>query len=153
LLLGFAHLHHNLELICLQSIAIMDRQAPAGKQVYESDIAQYWFDNNGILISVSKSPRRTVENITSNAKMIKEITNNKPVPLLVYLVKSPVPDKQTRELVNKELPKLYSAMAMVADSALAKLIMNVLFKLKPAPIPMRSFSDYQQAKEWLKHYL
>lgn len=131
----------------------MEIQPPAGKEVFESEIAKYWFDEDGMLVSLSKNPQRTVENITANAKMIKQLTNNKLVPLLVYVTKSPIPDKQTRDLVNKELPNLYSAMAMVSKSGVAKLIMNVLFKLKPAPIPMRSFSDDKEAKEWLMQYL
>jgi hypothetical protein len=31
--------------------------------------------------------------------------------------------------------------------------MNILFALKPPAIPMKSFSDEQEAKEWLKQYL
>jgi hypothetical protein len=122
---------------------------PTDKQSWEGEIATYWFDN-GILISLSKSPRRTVANITGNVALVKQITGNKPVPLLIYLSDSPVPDKETREFSKTQLPVIYSAMAMVSKPGLSKFIMNILFRLSKPPIPMKSFTDDQAAKEWLQ---
>lgn len=125
---------------------------PPGKQVFEGEIATYWLDD-GILVSLSKSPKRTVANIKANIKLVREITGNKKVPLLIYLSKSPVPDNETRKFVNEQLPGVYSAMAMVSKNRLAKFIMNFLFRLNAPPIPMRNFTDAGEAKEWLKQYL
>ena len=125
---------------------------PTDRQIFEGEIATYWFDD-GILVSLSKSPQRTVENITNNVALVKSITNNKPVPLLIYLSNSPVPDKATRKFSTEQLPVIYSAMAMVSKPGLAKFIMNILFRLKPPPIPMKSFTDDKAAKEWLRNYL
>jgi len=111
---------------------------PTDRQVYEGEIASYWFDE-GILVSLSKSPKRTVANITANVALVKKISNNKRVPLLIYLSNSPVPDKETRKFVSEQLPIIYSAMAMVSKPGLAKFIMNILFMLKPPQIPMKSF--------------
>ena len=125
---------------------------PTDRQIFEGEIATYWFDE-GILVSLSKSPKRTVENITNNVALVKSITNNKRVPLLIYLSNSPVPDKETRKFAAEQLPVVYSAMAMVSKPGLAKFIMNILFMLKPPPIPMKSFTDDKTAKEWLRNYL
>ena len=125
---------------------------PTDKRIWEGEIADYWFEE-GILISLSKSPRRTVENISGNVALVKSITNNKPVPLLIYLSNSPVPDKETRKFATEQLPLIYSAMAMVSKPGLSKFIMNILFALKPPPIPIKSFTDDKAAKEWLKQYL
>jgi hypothetical protein len=124
---------------------------PTDRLVYEGEIATYWFDD-GILVSLSKSPKRTVANISGNVALVKEITGNKKVPLLIYLSNSPVPDKATRQFSTTQLPVIYSAMAMVSKPGLSKLIMNMLFRLKPPPIPMKSFTDDKEAKEWLKQY-
>lgn len=35
---------------------------PTDRQTFEGEIATYWMDD-GILVSLSKSPKRTVENI------------------------------------------------------------------------------------------
>src|SRR6185369_103870 len=125
---------------------------PANTQIYKGEIADYWFDE-GILISLSKSVKRTVENISGNVALVKQITGNKPVPLLIYLSNSPVPDKETRKFSTEQLPNVYTAMAMVSKPGLSKFIMNLLFSLKKPPIPMKSFSNDVEAKEWLKQYL
>ena len=69
---------------------------PTDRPVFDGDIATYWLEDDGILISRSKSIKRTVANITANVALVKQITNNTPVPLLIYLSNSPVPDKETR---------------------------------------------------------
>ena len=126
-------------------------QVPTDRQTFEGEIATYWFDE-GILVALSKSPRRTVANITGNVALVKQITGNKRVPLLIYLSDSPVPDKETRQFSTTQLPVIYSAMAIVSKPGLAKFIMNILFRLKPPPIPMQSFTDDKAAKEWLLQY-
>jgi hypothetical protein len=125
---------------------------PADRQIFEGEIATYWFDD-GILVSLSKSVRRTVANISGNVALVKQLTDNKPVPLLIYLTNSPVPDQETRKFSTEQLPVIYSAMAMVSKPGLAKFIMNILFKLKTPPIPMKSFTDEQEAKQWLKQFI
>jgi len=120
-------------------------------QIFKGEIADYWFEN-GILISLSKSIKRTVENIAGNVELVKQITGNKPVPVLIYLSASPVPDKAARKFSTEQLPVIYSAMAMVSKPGLSKFIMNILFSLKAPPIPMKSFTDDKEAKKWLKRY-
>lgn len=125
---------------------------PDNKKIYEGEIASYWFDD-GILVSLSKSPKRTIENISANVALVKEITRNQRVPLLIYLSDSPVPDKETREFSTTQLPVIYSAMAMVSRPGLSKFIMNILFALRPPPIPMKSFTSDAVAKEWLRQFV
>jgi hypothetical protein len=124
---------------------------PTDRPVYEGEIATYWFDD-GILVSLSKSPRRTVANITANVALVKQITNHTRVPLLIYLSNSPVPDKETRKFSTTQLPVIYSAMAMVSKPGLSQFIMKILFQLKPPPIPMKTFTDDSEAVTWLKQY-
>jgi hypothetical protein len=126
---------------------------PHNVRVFESEIATYWFDHYGILVSVSKTPKRTIENITNNIALVKQITGNRIVPLLIYLSNSPVPDKQTRKFASEVLPSLYSAMAMVTHSNLGKFIMNILFRFNTPPIPMKTFANDKEAKQWLKQFL
>ncbi len=125
--------------------------APANTPTFESDIAKYWFED-GILISDSKSVLRTVDNISNNALLVKKITNNTPALLLIYLADSPIPDKATRQLSTEVLPTIYKAMAMVSKPGLSQFIMKILFKLKQPPIPMKNFSNTEEAKAWLKQF-
>lgn len=122
-------------------------------EIFESEIGTYWLDDDGILISKSKNTRRTLANMRENIAMIKRITGDKPACLIVHLTYSPKPDKPTLEYVRGEMPKVYKAMAMVSTSGVAKLIMFVLFKLKPPPIPMKTFSTEDDARKWIRRYL
>jgi hypothetical protein len=125
---------------------------PQGAEVTKGAIADYWI-NDGILVALSKSIRRTVPLIRENATLVKAITGNKKMPLLIYLSNSPVPDKATRRLSTEMLPEIYSAMAMVSEPGLSFFIMKILFALKPPPIPMKSFTNDKDAKEWLKQFV
>ena len=125
---------------------------PKDKTIYQGEIADYYFED-GIMVSYSKNPKRTIENIKGNIALVKSITGNKIVPLLIYLSNSPVPDKETRKYVSEVLPEVYTAMAMVTKGGLGKFIMNILYALKPPPIPMKSFTDEKEAREWLKQYV
>ena len=125
---------------------------PDNIKLIQGTIADYYLDNDGILYAYSKNILRTVENISANIELVKQITGGKKVPLLIYLVNSPIPDKATRKFSIEQLPNVYTAMAMISKPGLAKFIMNLLFKVKIPPIPMQPFSDDLAAKEWLKHY-
>ena len=125
---------------------------PSNREIFEGEIASYWFED-GILVSLSKSPQRTVENIRGNVELVKKITNNNPVPLLIYLSNSPVPDKATRKFSTEQIPVIYTAMAMVSRPGLARFIINILFALKAPPIPMKSFTNDNEAKVWLKQFI
>jgi hypothetical protein len=122
-------------------------------KLVEGEIADYLLTDDGILISYSKNILRTVENISANVALVKKITGNKKVPLLIYLKNSPVPDKATRKFSTEQLPQIYTAMAMVSKPGLAQLIMKMLFKFQNPPIPIKSFTDEEKAMEWLKRFL
>ncbi len=122
-------------------------------ELIAGEIADYLLTDTGILVAYSKSILRTVENIGANVALVKEITNNKKVPLLIYLKNSPIPDKATRKFSTEQLPAIYTAMAMVSKPGLAQFIMKLLFKFQNPPIPMKSFTDDEKAMEWLKRFL
>jgi hypothetical protein len=118
-------------------------------QLIEGEIANYRLDESGILYSYSKSVLRTVPLMERNKELVKSITGDKPVPLLIFLKNSPMPDKATRDYSKSILPEIYSAMAMVSKPGLSALIMKLLFAFQKPPIPMKSFTDEETAKAWL----
>jgi hypothetical protein len=125
---------------------------PADQPVWDGEIATYWFEGD-VLVSRSKAVRRTVENLNANSVLINEITAGQPVPLLIYLTSSPMPDKAARKLSGELLPKNYSAMAMVSPPGLGGFIMKLLFGLRKPPIPMKVFDEGRDAKAWLLQYV
>lgn len=122
-------------------------------ELINGEIADYHYGDDGILYAYSKSTLRTVKTISDNIALVKRITGNRTVPLLIYLSDSPVPDKETRRFSTEQLPKVYKAMAMVSKPGLSKLIMNLLFRFTKPPIPMKSFINDREAREWLRQYV
>ena len=118
-------------------------------QLIEGEIANYRLDESGILYSYSKSVLRTVPLMERNKELVKSIAGDKPVPLLIFLKNSPMPDKATRDYSKSILPEIYSAMAMVSKPGLSTLIMKLLFAFQKPPIPMKSFTNEETAKAWL----
>lgn len=116
-------------------------------------IADYCYEPSGLLVSYSKPVMRTVKNIADNISFVKAITKGNCVPLLIHLVKSPMPDKATRKFSAEKLPEVYTAMAMVSKPGLSQFIMKLLFKFQQPPIPMRSFSNESEARVWLSQFL
>lgn len=123
------------------------------ESMIKGEIADYVLEESGILVSYSKNIKRTVNLIASNVALVKEITANQPAPLLIHLVSSPIPDKETQRFSKEKLPEIYSAMAMVSKPGLAAFIMKLLFAFQKPPIPMKSFTDEVQARHWLQQFL
>ncbi|WP_449421248.1 DUF7793 family protein [Rufibacter hautae] len=44
-------------------------------------------------------------------------------------------------------------MTISIKPGMASLFMSLLFKFKPSSIPMKSFTDDKEAKEWLKQFM
>jgi hypothetical protein len=126
---------------------------PTDRPIFEGEIATYWLEDDGILVSLSKSTPRTVETIANNVALVKRVTNNTRVPLLINLSRSPVPDRATRAFSTQPLPVVYRAMAMVSEPGLSRLIMSILFRFQQPPIPMKSFTDDAAARACLRQYL
>lgn len=121
-------------------------QAP---MIGESELAKYWRVAPDTIYAESKPTNRTVETITSNVVLVKSLNDHKPVKLILSIAKSPVPDKATRELAAKELPLTYSAMAMIAPNKLTGFIINLIYGMKKPPIPMKTFSNFEDAYRWI----
>ena len=124
---------------------------PENLDIIVGEIATYWIED-GILFSLSKPVLRTVENITGNIALVKQITNDQKMLLLIYLTNSPMPDKATRNYSKEQLPNVYKAMAMVSKPGLAQFIMKLLFQFQQPTIPMKSFSNDRDAREWLQQF-
>lgn len=125
-------------------------EIPKHTQTWESSIATYWMHESGYLVSNSKPIKRTVANLKENHQLVHSITGGKPIPLLLFLTSSPVPDKAARDYSAEMLPKLYSKMAMVSEPGLSAFVMRLLFKFKPFPIPVKFFTDQEEAENWLQ---
>jgi len=125
---------------------------PANTEVYEGEIATFWFED-GILYAKSKNVPRTLEVQKRTYDLIRKISNGKKVCMLADASNSQPQDKQTREYIAQEMPKIFKAMAVLSESATGKVITSIFRGLKKDPVAVEMFPDEHSAKEWLKQYL
>ena len=126
---------------------------PDNTELFEGELATFWFDENGILCALAKNTPRSIEKQKKNYAFIRQITGNKKVCLLSDTTSSSPQDKETRDYAASELPNVFKAMAVISKSAAGLFIANIFVALKHQPIPIKMFADENQAKEWLKEYL
>lgn len=127
---------------------------PINTKVYDWPSSTFWFDEEGILHSVSKKRETpTFEETKETVEEFKKIIGDKKVCMLIDVTHSTGTTRETRNLAAEEFPKFTKAIAMISNSALGKMFANIFFKLKKQPYPTKMFNDENEAREWLRQYL
>ena len=120
---------------------------------FESELAVFWFDNDGILYSKSKQQQRTIEALKKDYEFLKRINDGKKVCLLADATKMSQIDKETRNYIDEQLPNYFNAIALISKSMLGYFITNVYLTVKKQPIPIKFFKSQKEAVVWLKTYM
>jgi hypothetical protein len=129
-------------------------QPPVNAQVYDWETSTFWFDENGILCSISKkSHPLSMEDVERTVEEFKKLIGDKKICMLIDVTNTVESSREVRDYAAAEFPKFVKAIAMVSKSALGKMLANLFFTLKAQPYPTRMFNDEKEAKEWLKQYL
>lgn len=127
---------------------------PENIKIIEWKTSTMWFDEHGILCSVSKkaSPQ-SIEEVEKDLIDFKRIIGDRKVCLLVDVTNTSESTKEVRDYVALEFPKIVKAIAMVSDSVLGRMLANLFFRIKSQPYPVKMFTHEYEAKEWLKKFL
>lgn len=129
-------------------------QPPKNAKVIDWETSLLWFDEDGILCSISKkAPKQTLEQVKEQLDKFMKIIGDKKVCLLIDVTNTSESTKEVRDYAAREFPKFVKAIAMISDSALGKMLANLFFTVKSQPYPVKMFNDEKEAKEWLKQYL
>jgi hypothetical protein len=126
---------------------------PEGIKLYEHPIATFWFDDLGILYSVSKPGPRTKEVMDEYITFVKKMIKNNKVCILTDISKASPMDKETRDHVATTLQEVYKAMAIITNTPIGTFIGKSFLLLESRTYPMAMFPDQETAYEWLKQYL
>lgn len=126
---------------------------PTNVKPYEHPMATFWFDDLGILHSVSKPGDRTIKIMEEYIAFVKALVDNKQVCILSDISKASAMDKETRDYSAKQLEKVYKAMAIISHTSLGKMVGKVFLQLDSQPYPTAMFTNEKEAYDWLKQYL
>ncbi len=127
---------------------------PRNAKVYEFTNSDMWFDEDGILWSVSKkAPPQTIEQARKDIERLKSMIGDNKVCMLADVTHSTEITREMREFAAEELPKITKAIAMVSGSALGRMFANLFFSIKSQPYPVKMFNKVEDARTWLLQYL
>jgi folylpolyglutamate synthase/dihydropteroate synthase len=128
---------------------------PDNAKIREWPTSTSWFDEDGILYSISKKGVEppSLEDTKKLLEEFKKMLDGKKICMLLDVTHTVESSREIRDYVAEEFPKYVKAIAMISDSALGKMLANLFFTLKTQPYTTKMFSNEQDAKDWLKQYL
>lgn len=129
-------------------------EPPKNIEVFEWETSRFWFDEKGILCSISKKVKpQSLEETKMIVNDFRKLIGDRKVCLLLDVTNSSEASKEVRDYAAVEFPKFVKAMALISKSALGKMLGNLFFSVKSQPYPSKIFNDEKEAKEWLQQYL
>ncbi|MEO6302728.1 MAG: hypothetical protein ABIP51_06115 [Bacteroidia bacterium] len=119
---------------------------PENTKIIDSSTSTMWFNELGILFSISKKvSQTTVKEAKIELEKFRDIIGDKKVCMLVDVTNTPETIREMRDYAAEILPQFVKA--------LGKMLANLFFTLKTQPYPAKMFNNEEEAKEWLKQYL
>jgi hypothetical protein len=129
-------------------------QPPKNAKITEFPTSTCWFDEDGILYSISKkAPPQSMEETVKVVEDFKKMLGGKKVCMLADVTYSAESTKEVRDYAAKIFPDFIKAIAMISKSALGKMLANLFFTLKEQPYPTKMFNDEEEARQWLKQFI
>lgn len=122
---------------------------------YDFPTSTIWMDEDGIVYSVPKpgvGPSTRAES-EETIERFKEIMNYEKRCMILQSGSDPLPNKEDRKWIAKELEALTKAMAIIYTSPMGRMMANLFFGLMPASYPVKFFSNEKEAREWIRQYL
>ena len=121
-------------------------------EVIERDNDFLWFDQDGILCTVPKDEMKdfTVAQMKEVVEeWDKEHEGEKYYMISVFHPKAKI-TKAQRDYMAEAYAKYIKALAVINESALGRMAVNLFVGLKPPPYPLKMFKDKESAKSWLR---
>ncbi len=125
---------------------------PGNTTIFEGEWATYWFDVDGILHALTKQFKKGIQQVFGNFEVIKKIAHNQKICLLIYLNSTSILNKETFKVFANQLPDYYKAIALISKSFFAKMVLDFVVRIKRPSIPVKSFTNENEAKQWLKKF-
>ncbi len=112
-------------------------------------IAENWVDENGIVCSISNDRENTIEAFMAHFDTLDRALQHKKAPFLVDPTLAGPLSVKDRKILHERLLKTMSCGAFISKNAIVNLGVNIFFKMRKSPIPIKMFKDEAKAREWL----
>ena len=96
----------------------------------------------------------TLEDAKEEVALCSKIRDGEKVLSIVDLSKIKFVDKEARNYyASKELTKIYSAVVLIVNSPVSRVIGNFFLGLNKPSIPLKLFSNEKEGVKWLKRFI
>jgi hypothetical protein len=113
-----------------------------------------WLNDDGIVMAVA-FPQEThsLQDAIENHTIIADIINGVRRPFLIDMSRVKSMSREARAFYAGEVPpKALTAVAIVTNSNIGKIVANFFIGLTKPSLPTRMFTDYETAIGWLEQY-
>ena len=124
-------------------------------EVIETRSQRIWMGEDGIMRFVALPvPEHTLDDAKENVEIAAKICKGKKVPGLVDIREVKSVSREARmHYAGDENAKVLSAVAILVDSPISRIIGNFFIGLNKAPFPCKLFSSESAAIEWLREFI
>lgn len=123
---------------------------PNDAEIFETPLAFYWLDKDGICNIETKPAPRTLENSKASMESFKKTFGGKKVYCIADLTYIKEVPEESRVYYQKETPTIFNAIAYVTQSELSRMVATVFSLIFNPLIPTKIFSNEADARAWLK---
>jgi hypothetical protein len=126
-------------------------KVPSDKEIIDTPIAHFWFDDCGILYSVAKSKPRTIRLICESEKILKSKIGDDKVCLISETSNTTYYTIEMRDELARVLSSLIQAIALVPCTPTGKMTASILF-MRNTGFPAKIFDNLEDARHWIRKY-
>lgn len=113
-----------------------------------------WLNEDGIIITITTATYQTLDDAKVNMEYSRKMTAGVPRPMLVDMSKVRSINKEAREEYVKKIDEPFiTAVALLTNSNISRMVGNFFIGLNNMQIPAKLFTDPEKAREWLLQYL
>lgn len=115
----------------------------------ENDFIKFWIEDGILYSQFKKSTDGTLENIKEIIDLRKQISDGQKQYWYYDFNGIKSYDKEARDYAEKNGQEYLYGCAVVLNSHIAKFILNTFITLKKPAVPLRGFTDRNDAVNWL----
>lgn len=127
-------------------------EPPANARISASGAT--WLSEEGVVIAVAyPQPLHTLDDAIENSRINEELAGDIKRPFIIDLTKVTAMSREARAYYARpETKKFLTAVAIITESNLGRLVANFFIGLAKPALPTKMFNNYNEALEWVLQY-
>jgi len=106
-------------------------------------------DNNTVVVIAENASTHTKDDAVAVMAAVEKLLSGRRLPMLLNMAGSAGLENAARDYYNGRAPALVTAIAIVTQSIVGRVIANFLIALNAGVLPIRLFTEESVACDWL----